>query len=462
MKQVKFGAIFMISIMGLAAIGVSYAHWEETLYIRGFMYTDDIDPAFITAISNDPSGVGFMPDPWECGVWDRPSEDIDGWHGARKLKNVGSTDVDILPGLQGEEDHLLRITIQDAYPCYYTHPYFEIANYGSVPVNLYSYRITRFSFDEDITDGINPVIVDRNVDLMQAGTIYYIRWIVNAAGDLVPQVATNVNNPDNWDFSIERTDFYEMGTQLDPWRWGHNDGYLLGDHINPDDYTDKLYGDLCIHFLNSCEQLALYDFQIELVFWNWPEGGEGCDNEYGIGCNGDLMLCLDSSGSIDEDNRILATTAAQGFANTLMLDNAQIGVVNFSNNAILQQPLTNVLGDILTGIANSYSGYDPTWGTNLHDGLVLCHDELTNHDRDDMDYPDYIVIITDGLYNIGGDPQPVADAAKADDITIFVIGIGGVDQTYCENLASSPDHYFPAADWTVLQDILEGLINCPQ
>jgi uncharacterized protein YegL len=304
---------------------------------------------------------------------------------------------------------------------------------------------------------------------MQAGTVYYVRWIENATGVLFPQVRTDVRNPDNWDFSIERTDNYEMGTQLDPWRWGHTGDGLRnpGDRIDPADYVDKLYGDLCIHFLNSCEQLALYDFKMELVFWNWPEGGEGCDPGFGIGCNGDLILCLDSSGSIDTADRTIASTAAQGFANALMLDNAQIGVVNFSTIAVLELGLSNVLADIINAIIDTYTGYDMNWMTNLHDAIVLAHQELTApNDRDDTDYPDYMVIVTDGLPTEGPTPyqaqaQAAADAAKADGITIFVVGVEGVDQTFCESIASSPIHYFAASEWEDLQDILENLINCP-
>jgi hypothetical protein len=331
MKQVKFGAIFMVAVMGLAAVGVSYAHWEETLLIEGIMYTDDIDPAFYFALSNDPCEDFFIGDPWECGVWDEGSRTLQGWHGARKVKNVGCTDVHILPDPDTREpDHVLRIIVNDSYPCYYTHPYFEIVNYGSVPVNLYSFKLTELSFDPDLTDQAGPWIWPKNVDLMQAGWKYYVRWYQDANNVWRARVATNVSNPDNWDFSIERTDSYEMGTQLDPWRWGHDigDGQLdPSKHIDPANYTDKLYGDLCIHFLNVCEQLAMYDFKLELVFWNWPEGGEGCElPEDGIGCNGDIMLTLDTSGSINVTERGIAAEAAKGFVDILMLDNARVGI----------------------------------------------------------------------------------------------------------------------------------------
>jgi hypothetical protein len=470
MRQIKFGAIFMISIMGLAAIGVGYAHWEETIYVEGIMHTDDIDPAFYFAISNDPCESGFMPDPWECGVWDKDAEDIDNWHGARKAKNVGCTDVEILPDPNTDEpDHLLHIVIKDAYPCYYTHPYFEIVNYGSVPVNLYSYKLTELSFDPDDEGPINPVEITKNIDLMEAGTIYYVRWFQDANDEWQAQVRQDVTNPDNWDFSIERTDDYEMGKQLDPWRWGHTGDTQIdpSDHIPEEDYVDLLYGDLCIHFLNGCEQLAMYDFNLELVFWNWPEGGEGCTPEGGIGCNGDVILTLDSSGSIEPDDRALAATAAEGFVDILTLDNARIGVVNFSDNAVLEIGLSDNAAAIKAAIQDTYTGWDPAWMTNIFEALTEARAELASiRDRPDLDYPDYIVLITDGVPTVGpgkADCVDLADDIKAEGTTIFVIGVlsaAGVDEAFCTDLAS-PNGYYPAEDWEDLAGVLASLINCP-
>jgi collagen type VI alpha len=98
----------------------------------------------------------------------------------------------------------------------------------------------------------------------------------------------------------------------------------------------------------------------------------------------------------------------------------------------------------------------------------VSREELKSiRDRDDADYPDYMVIITDGYPNEPGmDPAGMAwaeaNASKAEGITIYVVGVGsGVNQAYCEGIASSPDHYFAAADWDDLADILANLINCP-
>jgi hypothetical protein len=458
--------------MGLSAIGLSFAHWEETLYIDGIMYTDDIDPAFRFALSNDPCDSGFMPDPWECGVWDMPSVDLDNWHGLRKDKNVACTDVEILPDpITGDPDHLLHITIMDAYPCYYTHPYFEIVNYGSVPINLYSYKITELSFDIDPFDTIPPIRQEFNRDMMVAGTTYYVRWVFDAATDeWVAQISTNVGNPDNWDFSIERTDDNEMGVQLDPWRWGNNPDFDVGDHIDPDAYTDILYGDLCIHFLNSCEQLAMYDFKLELVFWNWPEGGEGCDPpDDGIPCNGDIFLVLDTSGSIDPDERLIAAEAAKGFVDALMLDNAQIGITQFNTLGSMELALSNDAVLIKSIIDAVYAPWDPAWLTNLYEGLMYSRIQLNTNDRPDVDFKDYMVVITDGQPNEPGDNANAeavalaeANAAKGEGMTIFVVGVGDeLDPAYCQQIASTPDDYYPAADWNDLADLLATLVNCP-
>ena len=257
--QGKIGAVFLISIMAFAAIGVGYAHWQETLTISGVMTTDDIYPYFFMGASNDPGVPGSM-DPVDCGHWYYDEYDECWfWDGGLRDKNVGRTDV-----IVSENDQILDVEVNDAYPCYYSHVFFGMKNRGSAPVLINSIQLLEVSYEGNIIP-VNPP-----VDLIPGQW-----WGVNINEETgKAKVHLDVNNAKD-DFSLMLTgDDMIINTQLDPQGWGE-DG-VVGQHMqNPGEYRDILYGDLCIHFENGCLQETTYDFIIGINFYNWPEFNPG-------------------------------------------------------------------------------------------------------------------------------------------------------------------------------------------
>ena len=220
------------------------------------------------------------------------------------------------------------------------------------------------------------------------------------------------------------------------------------------------------------------------------EAGEECDdgnNEDGDGCSAnctiegicvakpDVMQVLDRSGSIDAGELTTLKAAANAFVTAMSpsTDGVHMGMVSFSTLATLDVHLTDNGAVVIAAINLLSSG----GLTNLEDAIQEADYELANtippgdgDDRVDADSPDYMVIITDGeptTSNAGGDhaanAKAAADAAKANDITIYVVGVGTTGGTadYLKNqIASSPSHYFDAANWADLEAILLAL-SCP-
>jgi len=263
MKAAKLGAVFLVAVMALAGIGAAYAHWEETLTITGVMKTDDIDPGFYCADSNDEYDDQSM-DPIDCGTWSSAQ-----WSGCRRDKNVGWCDIDT-----SNDYKTLNIRIGDAYPCYYAHPYWCIKNQGSCPVLIHSVKLTELSFnwyDEENEEQIG--VVWDNLDINLDDTKYYFVDIyfdgqvwqadvdVYENGDLRPE----------YDFSFHPTGEWDINTQVDPVIWDKEG--TVEDHMEDgyEAYEDELEQDLCIHFENGCREKAAYDFEIEMVYYNWPE-----------------------------------------------------------------------------------------------------------------------------------------------------------------------------------------------
>lgn len=219
--------------------------------------------------------------------------------------------------------------------------------------------------------------------------------------------------------------------------------------------------------------------------------GEECDdgnNQNGDGCSAtcqrecfsqaDIMLVLDKSSSISQTEMNQLKAAATAFVNTLNPDGGvhmgQTSFADMNGNGSLDLQLTGNKTDILNAInALSPGGY-----TNLYDGIRLADQELESiiRDRDDVQTPDYMIIITDGMPNRPGcgGTSPCGNArntaasaaitAKNKGVTIFVVGVGienSSDEDYLRySIASSPAYYYSISQYAQLQAILEQIATC--
>jgi len=265
-KPTKVGVIFIVAVMSFAAIGASYAHWQEILTIEGVMTTDDIHPMFAKIVSND--DLNKM-DPTSCGEWgyDKDNDDWN-WGGSRRDKNVGNTDVTTT-----DDDQTLNIIINDAYPCYFSHVAYMIRNTGSCPVLTHrELMLEELSIQTDPDDLTTHHVINIQDRMLNLYTEYYVDIYQNA--NLVWKakiVEGPVDKPEKYDFMLEPTGsnlVHQLNVQLDPYSWKDNPG----EHMEtPGDYLGQIPGDLCIHFENGCMQNVKYDFKFGMTFWNWPE-----------------------------------------------------------------------------------------------------------------------------------------------------------------------------------------------
>lgn len=195
-------------------------------------------------------------------------------------------------------------------------------------------------------------------------------------------------------------------------------------------------------------------------------------NGGGFGCTekADVMLVIDRSGSIDNTELATMKTAANAFIDALAPSAAgvHIGLVSFSSSATLNHHLS----DDGTSVKTAMDALLLVGGTtNLADGISTADAELTGvNDRGDA--PNIMVVITDGVPNVGSPDGETAgtnaaNTAKGNGAEIFVVGVGttGSTATYLENNIAStdpPEHYFDAANFTSLSTILAGIAACEQ
>lgn len=169
----------------------------------------------------------------------------------------------------------------------------------------------------------------------------------------------------------------------------------------------------------------------------------------------DFSLAFDRSGSMGEPPENPPIEAAQGatasFINELDAATDRIALVSYNSAATLDEPITNNFSEVINTVNSFVAG----GSTNIGDALLLSRNELVANSRS---VDEIILIFTDGMWNSGPDPVPIADSIKNNDgIRIISVGIGtNVNTTFLETIASSPDDFYLVEN---LDDLEETFIS---
>ncbi len=132
-----------------------------------------------------------------------------------------------------------------------------------------------------------------------------------------------------------------------------------------------------------------------------------------------VVLCIDTSGSMRAQDVLPSRSEAALSAARTFIDSVphgtQIGIVSFSSTAdIVQQPTADLdaARDALERIP------PPDGGTAIGDALALAAQQMPKTGSH------IIVLLTDGVNNLGRDPVEAAQAAAARSIVIETVGVG--------------------------------------
>ncbi len=184
----------------------------------------------------------------------------------------------------------------------------------------------------------------------------------------------------------------------------------------------------------------------------------------GLGCEGklDIVLVMDNSGSISPTEYTTMKNAAIAFVNALLLapDGPHGAKVSFADGATLDQQLTDDVALLTAAINLPQTG----GSTNLSAGIDVAQAELSST-RDRADAPNLMIILTDGAPDSQANAIASANAAKAAGSEIYAVGIGTNTATSAflhDQIVSDVenDHYFDAANFSNLEAILTGLVQC--
>lgn len=178
----------------------------------------------------------------------------------------------------------------------------------------------------------------------------------------------------------------------------------------------------------------------------------------------DIVLVLDRSGSMAgsalENLKAGANAFIDIIAESTQGQPGQIGsgsrmaVVSFADTATQDTQLITSVADLKAAV----NALDADGNTNHADAFTKAQalfDPTSSNAR-------VMVLFTDGVTTVGGDPTPIAAAAKAQGTIIYAIGLSGtdgVDPAALESWASSPASAYVVItpDETELEDLFEDL-----
>jgi Ca-activated chloride channel family protein len=181
-----------------------------------------------------------------------------------------------------------------------------------------------------------------------------------------------------------------------------------------------------------------------------------------------IVLCIDTSGSMGSADILPTRSQASRAAALAFIDSVapgtRVGIVAFSSSAVPLGPLTDdrdAARDALSRLP------EPNGGTAIGDALAAAAQLLPHGGRR------AIVLMTDGVNNLGSDPLEVAQQLGSAGITIFTIGIGtngsgmlipgtgedaGLDEEALQEIAASGNGtYARVSDAAAMRDRLAAL-----
>lgn len=175
------------------------------------------------------------------------------------------------------------------------------------------------------------------------------------------------------------------------------------------------------------------------------------------GRGADIVLAVDSSGSMSGAKLAAAQEAAKRFVQLLDRTIHRLAVVDFDSTASLVVPLT----DDAEAAVQAIDLLAASGGTNIHDALAVAAEHLADQGRPRA-LP-AIVLLTDGKSGPEGEILYQALMARIQGMLLHAIGLGeDVNADLLKLVVGSPDRYYeaPAAeDLSAIYDAIRSSID---
>lgn len=172
-------------------------------------------------------------------------------------------------------------------------------------------------------------------------------------------------------------------------------------------------------------------------------------------CPVDLMLAIDGSGSITEEDFETIRNFVRELVNAIGIGprNANVGIIQFSTTAELYIGLSdnptsvNAAIDNMTQFGNS---------TNIVEAIDLAQEQFVTRRAG---IPRVIIVLTDGLHNEAGNPIVSADRARAAGTAVYGVAVGDLALDELTQISGGEQNVITVSDFDSLTSILDVLVN---
>jgi len=148
-----------------------------------------------------------------------------------------------------------------------------------------------------------------------------------------------------------------------------------------------------------------------------------------------LQLVIDTSGSMNKDQRLNQLKKAITLATTAINDGNQVGLVSFSDHPVRQMPLQPINARGRRQLIASINSLQADGPTALYDGLAVGMADLMKARQQDPNGRFHLLLLTDGQRTQGLDFDNMRDVIDKSGIVITPIAYGEVNQRELKSIA---------------------------
>lgn len=211
---------------------------------------------------------------------------------------------------------------------------------------------------------------------------------------------------------------------------------------------------------------------VENLIFTWPSAFDYIAETQSCDTPIDVVLVIDRSGSMREEDKIGQAKSAAGEFIDRLSSQDQAAIVTFATEASNppDQSLTDNKSRLKQAIDASGIHTNGLQFTNITDGLYRAVDELATQ-RHRAESRPIIVMLTDGIPTRPTDPDKkndelyasnsalnVAQSAKAQNISIYTIGLGSdLNTKLLESMATKPEQFYQAASGAELSTVYKKI-----
>lgn len=169
----------------------------------------------------------------------------------------------------------------------------------------------------------------------------------------------------------------------------------------------------------------------------------------------DLMMVIDTSGSMAGSKLTAAKSASVALINSLPLGTTQVGIIEYDWSANVYRQLQNLTTN-KTDLINAINALTAGGNTATGPAILAATAELTGI-RAIAGHSKMEVVLSDGMANVGLSPLAAATQAWGQGVQVNTVGVPGHNPTEMQGIATNGHGiYTNASDLSTLEALFAG------